>query len=139
VWVLDINDFLLYLEDCLYRISPQFPWLLETQPINRNYPWTETDRFHKDKTQRDYLVDWILCFILKDFYYFDSRRDERYPEFQAIYNALENDFDLHKNIRAYTDFPRLYGLGVEIVTHQILRQSCWLYIEASYDPSQQPR
>jgi len=137
VWILDINDFLLYLEDCLYRISPNFPWLLDVKALDLNYPWTETDRFHKDKTQRDYLIDWIVCFILKDFYSFKTKQ-ERNPEFQAIYDALESDFNLHRAIRAYTSFPFLVAGYGDIVTHQISRQSCWLYIEASFDPTRQP-
>jgi hypothetical protein len=134
VWVLDINEFILYLEDCFYRISPRFPWLLNSDPIDRNWPWTETDRFTKDKTQRDHLVDWIIRKYLRELHYFDLGQDEHNEDFTQVFQVLIDEYDLHELTKYYVTVPNIYG---DIHTHQVLRQSCWLYIEADIDPKQQ--
>lgn len=133
VWVLDINDYILYLEDCLYRISPKFPWLLDSQPIDRNWTWRHTDRFTVDKTQRDYLIDWIIKHFLREVYYFDTGNDWN-EDFHDVFNVLCSDYALHESTKYYLSIPHVYG---DIFTPQVFRQSCWVYIEADIDPQQQ--
>lgn len=133
VFVADIHEFIMYLDECFQQLSRTFPWLMEKEPIDKWWPWTSTDRFSEHKTQCDYLIDWIVQLVLAENYYIYIKQEHN-PEFTEVLGYLQTYFHFNENRRKYFHFPLLVG---DIHPHQILRQSCWLYVELSYNPAQQ--
>lgn len=135
-FVVDIHDFVLYLEECFYRSAFRFPWLLDNQPIELHWLFVGLPQEGIDKTQRDYLIDWIVRRVLVENYYIDLCYEEPAPEFEAVFNHLQTSHDFHRQCKLYFNFPLLVG---DIHPHRILRYRSWLYVDMSYNPDQQLR
>jgi hypothetical protein len=136
VWILDIYDFLTYLERVLDCSADRFPWIIDHQPLDLNYPWTAVNRFQPSFTQRDVWIDWVIRQRLSDVHYIEAYREDDHPEFQMLLDHLRTHHDYDTETRLHFYFPRLLG---DIHTHAVHRQSCWLYVELTYDPTQQIR
>jgi hypothetical protein len=136
VWILDIRDFLMYLETAFYHLAPKFPWLLDNNSIDQNYPWTATHRFTEPRTQRDELIDWLVRKYLAEIHYIDQGLDEYSPEFHEVWDHLVEYHDYPRLSRYYFWFPFLLG---HLHAHEIYRQSTWLYVDLTYNPNEQLR
>lgn len=130
VWVLDINDYLLYLEACLDRLVLVYPWLGDHQPIDRHWHWQDAQRIGQNPTQRSQLIDWIIEREIYDVFYLNRPPSTHHPDFQVIHNHLVVEFDLNLYTGRYLFIPKFYG---DTFTQNIHRQSCWLYIECEID------
>jgi hypothetical protein len=136
VWILDIHDFLKYLETAFSQLGSKFPWLLDTRAIDQNYPWTATQRFTEHRTQRDELIDWLIRKYLAEMHYIDQGLDEYSPEFNEVLDYLWEHHDYPRQARQYFWFPFLVG---HLHAHAIYRQSIWLYVDLTYNPHEQLR
>lgn len=133
VWVIDINDYLVYLEECLDQLSSRWPWLTDHQPIDLHWHWQDAYRIGQNPTQRSELIDWIIQQEIYDVFYLNRPPSTYHPDFHIVHNHLVEEFDLHLYTGRFIFIPKFYG---DVFTQQIHRQSCWLYIECEVDKPQ---
>lgn len=134
IWVLDINDYLTYIEQCLNQIAFRYPWITDNSPIDRNWRWKDAYRVDDPTSQREELINWIITQELYEvFYICPAMHVQRHPEFSRVHNELVCHFDLHDRTGKQVFIPKFYG---DIQTHSITRQACWLYIESDVSQTQ---
>lgn len=129
VWVIDLYDYLTYLDECLDQLVPQYPWLSDKTPINKGWSWEHaTQVTEDDRTQRDFLLDWIIRQEVHEMFYMWASNHYHHSDYEDLHNKLVSQFDIHQ--RAYRDIfiPNFYGYG-DLHPGRIFRHHCWLYVE----------
>lgn len=127
VWILDISIYLDFLEEFLHESKEQFPWLKDTAPIAKNWNWSNYQ--HNNNTQKDELINWIICEELIERYHIYDRHHHRHDTFERVYNHLMTEFDLRRYTSFYIHVPKFYGDAQYLVE----RHEGALYIQHETD------
>lgn len=129
IWMLDIHDYLIYIQQYLDQLVPRHPWLAMAAPIDKHWRWLYSSN-NETLTQRDCLIDWIVREEIHQSLYL--RASNHYPqeEFQLVYDWLVSNTELSYRTHHDIFIPKFYG---DLHPGRVWRQSSWLYFECEVE------
>lgn len=129
VLILDVSNYLAILEEFLEPFAKSYPWLSDPTSINKNWDW-KNHTTSRDVTQKDMLIDWIICQELTEMFYLHIQGHLQVDTYDSIYSRLVSTHDLRRCTGHYLTVPRIYG---DSPSYLVYRQAGSLYIEYQYD------
>lgn len=132
VWVIDIHEYLTYLEGCLDTLANKYPWLLDKTPVDRGWREYLPYAVEPNRTQRDFLLDWIIRQEMHEVFYLWASNHYHSSDYDEVHNTLVANFDIHTRAAHDIFIPNIYGYG-DLHPGRIWRHYCWLYVECEVE------
>ena len=127
VWVIDIFDYLTFINECLDQLSFKYPWLR----LCSTGGWFDRE---VNTEQREDLIDWIIRQQIHEMFYLWPTNHYRSFDCEHVHAELVAHFPLHTRTRHDIFIPNMYCYG-DIHPGRVIRRECWLYIECEVTTS----